>query len=209
MRAALLVRDIMERLIRYAPEFDLVVRGPKLPRKATEERLRLIGRLIGFTPARRTDGRRGHHRPIREAFFEDAPPGVAPTRAGGRHAETEDPGARDEPIVGRRLRPSRNRVTRSTSSKPADDTPVDEKPVDIVVTDIRMEGVDGMGVLRHAQSLPVRPLVIMITGYATIDAAREALTIGAFDFIAKPFKLDDLRAVIARAAERVLALRVI
>jgi DNA-binding NtrC family response regulator len=118
----------------------------------------------------------------------------------------------DEPIVGRRLRPALEKSGYEVDVVETGADAIrllDEKPIDIVVTDIRMEGVDGMGVLRHAQTLPVRPLVIMITGYATIDAAREALTIGAFDFIAKPFKLDDLRAVIARAAERVLALRAI
>jgi FixJ family two-component response regulator len=44
-----------------------------------------------------------------------------------------------------------------------------------------------------------RTKVIVITGYATVEVAREALTRGAFDFIAKPFRPDDLRAVISRA----------
>jgi DNA-binding NtrC family response regulator len=65
--------------------------------------------------------------------------------------------------------------------------------------------VDGIEVLRHALARSPSTLVIMITGYATVEMAREALTIGAFDFIAKPFKLDDLRAVIARAAAKLAA----
>jgi FixJ family two-component response regulator len=43
--------------------------------------------------------------------------------------------------------------------------------------------------------------VILITGYATVEVAREALTRGAFDFIAKPFKPDDLREVISKAVK--------
>jgi DNA-binding NtrC family response regulator len=116
----------------------------------------------------------------------------------------------DEPIVGKRLRPA---LEKSGYAVDVVETGaeairlIDERDYDIVVTDIRMEGLDGLGVLRHAQARSPRTLVIMITGYATVDVAREALTLGAFDFIAKPFKLDDLRAVIARAAERIAATR--
>jgi DNA-binding NtrC family response regulator len=56
-------------------------------------------------------------------------------------------------------------------------------------------------VLRHVRAHSPGTLVIMITGFATVELAREALTMGAFDFIAKPFKLDDLRSTILRAVE--------
>jgi DNA-binding NtrC family response regulator len=114
----------------------------------------------------------------------------------------------DEPIVGKRLRPA---LAKSGYEVDVVETGadairlIDERLYDIVVTDIRMEGVDGIAVLRHALARSPRTLVIMITGYATVEMAREALTIGAFDFIAKPFKLDDLRAVIARAAAKLAA----
>jgi DNA-binding NtrC family response regulator len=116
----------------------------------------------------------------------------------------------DEPIVGKRLRPA---LEKSGYAVDVVETGaeairlIDERTYDIVVTDIRMEGVDGMGVLRHVLARTPHTLVIMITGYATVDIAREALTLGAFEFIAKPFRLDDLRAVIARAAERITATR--
>lgn len=116
----------------------------------------------------------------------------------------------DEPIVGRRLKPALEKsgyLVDVVESGADAIRLLDQQPYDIVVTDIRMEGIDGLGVLRHAQSKSPRPLVIVITGYATVDVAREALTLGAFDFIAKPFKLDDLRAVIARAAQRIAVLR--
>ena len=62
-----------------------------------------------------------------------------------------------------------------------------------------MEEIDGMEVLEHVLVQSERTKVIIITGYATVEVAREALTRGAFDFIAKPFKPDDLREVISRA----------
>lgn len=116
----------------------------------------------------------------------------------------------DEPIVGRRLRPALEKSGYAVDVVETGAEAIrllEERTYDIVVTDIRMEGIDGIGVLRHALARSPRTLVIMITGYATVELAREALTLGAFEFIAKPFKLDDLRAVIARATERIAAAR--
>jgi DNA-binding NtrC family response regulator len=78
---------------------------------------------------------------------------------------------------------------------------IDEKRFDIVVTDIRMDNIDGMEVLRHVLSKGQDTRVIMITGYATIEIAREAQAKGAFEFISKPFKPQDLQEVIDRAAK--------
>jgi DNA-binding NtrC family response regulator len=112
----------------------------------------------------------------------------------------------DEPIVGKRLKPA---LAKSGYEVDVVQTGADalrlieERAYDIVVTDIRMEGVDGLDVLRQVRARSPRTLVIMITGFATVELAREALTMGAFDFIAKPFKLDDLRRTILRAAENI------
>jgi len=78
---------------------------------------------------------------------------------------------------------------------------IDEKHFDIVVTDIRMDDIDGMEVLDRIVEKNDTTKVIMITGYATIEIAREALAKGAFDFISKPFKPQDLRVVIEKAAK--------
>jgi len=78
---------------------------------------------------------------------------------------------------------------------------INEKSFDIVVTDIRMDEIDGMEVLDHIIKKGDNTKVIMITGYATIEIAREAQAKGAFDFISKPFKPQDLRAVIEKAAQ--------
>jgi DNA-binding NtrC family response regulator len=109
----------------------------------------------------------------------------------------------DEPIVGKRLKPA---LTKIGCDVEVFQDPISalarikEKAFDIVVTDIRMDEMDGMQVLEHVLAKSPDTKVIMITGYAMIALAREAMEKGAFDFIAKPFKPDDLRNVIAKAA---------
>ncbi len=109
----------------------------------------------------------------------------------------------DEPIVGKRLQPA---LTKAGFEVEFYEDPakalarLTEKEFDIVVTDLRMEGVDGIQILEHVMERCPNTRVILITGYATVEVAREALVKGAFDFIAKPFKPKDLRAVINKAA---------
>ena len=69
-----------------------------------------------------------------------------------------------------------------------------------MVTDLRMETLNGIQMLEHVTAKSAKTKVILITGYATVKNAREALVKGAFDFIAKPFKLSDLGAVVNKAA---------
>ncbi len=110
----------------------------------------------------------------------------------------------DEPIVGKRLKPALAKIGCNVEvfedPKKALER-IDQKEFDIVVTDIRMDEVDGLQVLEHVRQSAERTKVIMITGYAMMAVAREAMEKGAFDFIAKPFKPDDLRKVIAKAAK--------
>jgi len=110
----------------------------------------------------------------------------------------------DEPIVGKRLKPALAKIGCNVEvfEDPAAALKrFDEKPFDVVVTDIRMDEIDGIQILEHVVSKSPRTKVIMITGYAMMALAREAMEKGAFDFIAKPFQPDDLRQVIAKAAE--------
>jgi len=72
--------------------------------------------------------------------------------------------------------------------------------VDIVITDLRMPGVDGMGLLRHVIAEKAEIPVIMITAHGTVDTAVEAIKMGAFDYITKPFERRVLRDVVAKAA---------
>ncbi|MCE5313328.1 MAG: sigma-54 dependent transcriptional regulator [Nitrospiraceae bacterium] len=83
-----------------------------------------------------------------------------------------------------------------------------EQQFDVVLTDLRMEKVDGMMILKKAKELDPSIEVIMITGYATLQSAVEATKHGAFFYIAKPFKLDEVRKVVKEAAEKVLLKRV-
>jgi DNA-binding NtrC family response regulator len=110
----------------------------------------------------------------------------------------------DEPIVGKRLKPAIEKFgfeveVFEDSTKAV--ARLKEQEFDIVVTDVRMEEINGIQVLEYIISQSKRTKVIIITGYATVEVAREALVKGAFDFIAKPFKPNDLRAVISKAAK--------
>src|SRR4030042_4383903 len=109
----------------------------------------------------------------------------------------------DEPIVGKRLQPALAKVGCDVEvfAAPAPALQrIQEKKFHIVVTDIRMDDIDGIEVLEQVMKKCQETRVIMITGYATVEVAREDLAKGAFDFIAKPFKPQALRDVIAKAA---------
>jgi DNA-binding NtrC family response regulator len=109
----------------------------------------------------------------------------------------------DESIVGRRLKPALEKSGYQVEVFEDGKSAIDRialEPFDIVVTDVRMDEIDGMQVLQQVLTSSPRTKVIIITGYATVELAREALIKGAFDFIAKPFKPADLRAVIKKAA---------
>ncbi|MBA7594744.1 Glycine cleavage system H protein [subsurface metagenome] len=79
---------------------------------------------------------------------------------------------------------------------------IKEKEYEIVITDLKMPGIDGMKLLDIVKETFKEVDVIMITGYASIDTAVEAMKLGAFDYIPKPFTPDELRSVTSRALER-------
>jgi DNA-binding NtrC family response regulator len=112
----------------------------------------------------------------------------------------------DEPIVGDRLQPELendgHEVEVFTDSSLAI-ARVDETCFDIVITDLKMEGVDGMAFLEKVKEKCPFTQVIMISGYATIENARESFVKGAFDFVAKPFRFTEIRDAVKRAGNRV------
>ena len=61
---------------------------------------------------------------------------------------------------------------------------------DLVITDLRMRKVDGMAVLRTAKEQSPQTVVLVVTAYASTETAVEAMKLGAYDYITKPFKLD-------------------
>jgi DNA-binding NtrC family response regulator len=73
---------------------------------------------------------------------------------------------------------------------------------DVVLTDLKMPGIDGMEVLRtHRKDYP-ETMVIMITGFSTVETAVEAMKLGAYDYIPKPFTPDEVSLVVKKAIER-------
>jgi signal transduction histidine kinase len=80
---------------------------------------------------------------------------------------------------------------------------LDEHQFDVVLTDLRMEQVDGIQVLKRCREMYPDTEVIMITGHATLETAIQAMKQGAFYYIAKPYKLDEVRKVVKEAVEKV------
>lgn len=70
---------------------------------------------------------------------------------------------------------------------------------DLILVDLRMPGMNGMTLLEKVKAKDPTMLVIVMTGYGTIDSAVEAMKLGAYDYLAKPFKLDHLKLVVAKA----------
>jgi DNA-binding NtrC family response regulator len=112
----------------------------------------------------------------------------------------------DEPIVCKRLKPSLEKhgfqvdtFTRSFEALQA----VKENGYDIIITDLKMEGMDGMRFLQEAKKLNPNTEVIVITGFATMETAKESFKQGVFDFIAKPFNLSEIQRVVMRAEAKI------
>ncbi len=84
---------------------------------------------------------------------------------------------------------------------------ISERKFDIVVTDLKMPGMDGLSLLEEIKKIDKDVVVIMVTGYATLETAVKAIEKGAYDYIAKPFRLDELMVVIKNACERLRLLK--
>ena len=79
---------------------------------------------------------------------------------------------------------------------------IEENPYDVIILDIMMPNIDGLEVLRRVKETHPNVDVIMITGLSQIDTAVQAMKLGAFDYISKPFEPDELKLVVQRALER-------
>jgi len=78
---------------------------------------------------------------------------------------------------------------------------VGEEEVDLVLLDLNLAGKSGLDVLRELREIDPEVLVIIITGYGTVESAVEALKLGAYDYIKKPFKADAIRLIVRLALE--------
>jgi DNA-binding NtrC family response regulator len=79
---------------------------------------------------------------------------------------------------------------------------LETEPFDIVITDMKMPGIDGLQVLERVKEKYPDIAVIMITGYSTVQSAVQAMKLGAFDYIPKPFTPDEVLMVVERVLEK-------
>jgi len=77
-----------------------------------------------------------------------------------------------------------------------------ERPFDLVITDIRMERMDGMELLSRVRARWPDTLVIVMTAFASVDTAIRAIHSGAYDYLSKPYEVEDLRLTVRRALEQ-------
>jgi CheY-like chemotaxis protein len=82
-----------------------------------------------------------------------------------------------------------------------------KSPFDLVITDLMMSGADGLQVLEEAKRCHPESIVIIMTGYASLDTAIRAIRGGAYDYIRKPFKIEELDIVVRNACEKIFLLR--
>lgn len=73
---------------------------------------------------------------------------------------------------------------------------------DLVITDIKMPGANGFEVLKKVKNISPETIVIMITAFGTTEAAIEAMKLGAYDYINKPFKIDEIKLIVKKALEK-------
>ena len=79
---------------------------------------------------------------------------------------------------------------------------LEEGNVDVLLCDINMPRIDGMELLRRVHERPNPPEVIMLTGHATVETAIEAMKLGAYDYLSKPYRITELDALVKQAAEK-------
>ena len=79
---------------------------------------------------------------------------------------------------------------------------LEEGNVDVLLCDINMPRMDGMELLRRVHERPNPPEVIMLTGHATVETAIEAMKLGAYDYLTKPYRITELDALVKQAAEK-------
>ncbi|MBI3269869.1 MAG: sigma-54-dependent Fis family transcriptional regulator [Planctomycetes bacterium] len=129
--------------------------------------------------------------------MSDAPPAVSRTDAVGRVLVVDDEDSVGE-VLSLVLRKEGYDVARATEGEQGLRL-FREAPYDVVLQDLRMPGLDGLTLLRRWKELDPDVQVLMITAYGTWQAAVEAMRLGAFDFVRKPFDNREIRAAVARA----------
>lgn len=111
----------------------------------------------------------------------------------------------DEPIVCERLQDyleKREMSVETYFESPKAIDRLNEKSFDVVIADLRMEGPTGIDVLNVVKKGSDKSEVIIITGYGSFESFREAELGGVFEFICKPFKMEDIYKLVKKAARK-------
>lgn len=83
----------------------------------------------------------------------------------------------------------------------------EKEKFDLLFVDVKMPDMSGMDLLRQVLERSPETLVILITGYASLDLALEAIRAGAYDYLTKPFRIDELCLVVKNAVDRMRLLK--
>jgi DNA-binding NtrC family response regulator len=112
----------------------------------------------------------------------------------------------DEPkwrsLIGGELEDHGHQVTTAASGDEALELLREGGSFDLILTDLRMEPVNGLALMRRARELSLSCDIVMISAYADTQTAVEAMKLGAYDFLTKPFELDELVLLVSRVAEK-------
>ena len=217
VRRAVLLKKILEHYdFMVDRKVDLIIaRIKKISLEDMSARLSMLGRLIGFTRQLdiflREDSLVEHYL---ESFInaDDNLEKTIPLKEKGEamNSSQEVLVLDDEAIVCERLKDylEKNdyRVEAFTVSQEAI-ARLTEKNFDVVITDLKMKGPNGLDVLHFVQRQGHGTQVIIITGYATSEAAREAEYTGVFGFINKPFQMEALGAMVKKASKKAQKLK--
>lgn len=93
--------------------------------------------------------------------------------------------------LGKRLEKRNLKVLKANSGEAALAV-IRRNPVDVMVLDVRMQGMDGIQVLRAIKEIDPQIEVLMLTGHASVEVAVEGMELGAFDYLMKPLSIDEL-----------------
>src|SRR5437868_1863972 len=77
---------------------------------------------------------------------------------------------------------------------------MDQQPIDVVLLDLKLPGASGLEALHHIKSQRPDAVVVVVTGYGTVQSAVQAMKNGAYDYVTKPFSLDELKMLLERVA---------
>ncbi len=121
------------------------------------------------------------------------------TRSGPRLLVVEDDEAMRDLLV-EELSEAGFQVTAARNGREGIDR-VRREPIDLVITDLRMPDLDGFDLIRDVKATPRSPHIVMITAFGSIETAIKAVKLGAYDYITKPFEMEELVLVADKALE--------